>query len=552
MLKVSPWKRVIRFGKREKLNPRYIGPFKILAKVRIVAYRVEHPEQLSRVHSTFHVSNLKKCLFEETLAIPLDEIQIDDKLRFIEEPVEIMDREVKRLKQSRSPIVKVQWNSRRGPEFTWEPEAGFDMSTKVNELIVNGLVMPFLVSNVWNCIRPHSEGVPWHDVVWFANCQPDSHSHLLFECGFSSQVWNHMKGLAGLSNVRGGYKEIIDYLIPYAKRRSCKSVIAKLVFSASVYYIWQERNARLFLNQKQNSAQLIEVIKSVVGLKLLSCSFKKTRVGLEFGHVWKLPGTIFINELSRIRSEKCAVAWNCVQLHVILMSLMISDVAVAISKFPTLLSRVPNLCINRNEFLKKRIRCKPNEVANAIEAIAIYESKIRMLTQLYESGRDVRNHDGNNVSNKRKWGGDYGRNSDQQQSKRIEVVRAHANREGNKKAYARNLPYYNKIDNQRITKAMAAYEANQNGNGNPNVNVGGVVPVARECTYQYFLKCQPLNFKGTERVVGLTRYALTWWNSHKRTIRTDAAYAMTWKALIKLMTEVYCPRNEIQKMETEL
>ncbi|GKE37328.1 hypothetical protein Tco_1460733 [Tanacetum coccineum] len=120
MLKVSPWKRVIRFGKRGKLNPRYIGPFKILAKVETIAYRLELPEQLSHVHSTFHVLNLKKCLFDEPLAIPLDEIYIDDKLNFIEEPVEIMDRKVKRLKQSRIPIVKVRWNSRRGPEYTWE------------------------------------------------------------------------------------------------------------------------------------------------------------------------------------------------------------------------------------------------------------------------------------------------------------------------------------------------------------------------------------------------------------------------------------------------
>ncbi|GKB46514.1 putative reverse transcriptase domain-containing protein [Tanacetum coccineum] len=135
MLKVSPWKGVIRFGKRGKLNPRYIGPFRIIAKVGMLAYRLELPEQLSRVHSTFHVSNLKKCFVDEPLAIPLDEIQIDDKLHFIEEPVKIMDREVKRLKQSRIPIVKVRWNSRRGPEFTWERED--QMKKKYPHLFVN-------------------------------------------------------------------------------------------------------------------------------------------------------------------------------------------------------------------------------------------------------------------------------------------------------------------------------------------------------------------------------------------------------------------------------
>lgn len=122
MLKVSPWKGMIRFGKRGKLNPRYIGPFSILERIGPVAYKLELPEELSRVHPTFYVSNLKKCLSDESLVIPLKEIQLDDKVVFTEEPVEIMDREVKQLKQNRIPIVKVRWNSKRGPEYTWERE----------------------------------------------------------------------------------------------------------------------------------------------------------------------------------------------------------------------------------------------------------------------------------------------------------------------------------------------------------------------------------------------------------------------------------------------
>ncbi|GKD10713.1 hypothetical protein Tco_1190398, partial [Tanacetum coccineum] len=115
----------VRFGKRGKLNPRYVGPFKVLERVGSVAYKLELPQQLNKVHNTFHVSNLKKCYSEEPLVVPLEGLHVDHKLRFMEEPVEIMDRDVEQLKQSHIPIVKVRWNSRRGLEFTWEREDQF-------------------------------------------------------------------------------------------------------------------------------------------------------------------------------------------------------------------------------------------------------------------------------------------------------------------------------------------------------------------------------------------------------------------------------------------
>nr|GEV25987.1 putative reverse transcriptase domain-containing protein [Tanacetum cinerariifolium] len=135
MLKVSPRKGVIRFEKQGKLNPWYIGPFKILDRISLVAYKLELPKELSNVHNTFHVSNLKECLSNESLIIPMKELQLVDKLNFVKKPVEVMDREVKQLKQSHIPIVKIRWNSKRGPKFTWERKD--QIRTKYPHLFLN-------------------------------------------------------------------------------------------------------------------------------------------------------------------------------------------------------------------------------------------------------------------------------------------------------------------------------------------------------------------------------------------------------------------------------
>ncbi|GJV23942.1 putative reverse transcriptase domain-containing protein [Tanacetum coccineum] len=140
LLKVTPWKGVVHFGKKGKLAPRYVGPFEILERIGLVAYRLRLPEELNSVHDTFHVSNLKKCLADANLHVPLDEIKVDKTLRFVEEPVEIMDREIKKLKRRKIALVKVRWNSKRGPEFTWEHED--QMRIKYPQLFVDRVVEP--------------------------------------------------------------------------------------------------------------------------------------------------------------------------------------------------------------------------------------------------------------------------------------------------------------------------------------------------------------------------------------------------------------------------
>ncbi|GKC61081.1 hypothetical protein Tco_1088679 [Tanacetum coccineum] len=107
LLKVLPWKGIVRFRKKGKLAPRFIGPFEIIEKVGLVAYRLDLPEELNGVHDMFHVSNLKKCLADPTLQVPLDEIRVDTKLNFVEEHVEILEREFKKLKRSKIATVKV-------------------------------------------------------------------------------------------------------------------------------------------------------------------------------------------------------------------------------------------------------------------------------------------------------------------------------------------------------------------------------------------------------------------------------------------------------------
>ncbi|XP_021984943.1 uncharacterized protein LOC110880801 [Helianthus annuus] len=122
MPKVSPWKGVIRFRKKGKLSPRFIGPFTVIERVGKVAYRLDLAEELSRIHSTFHVSHLRKCLADETTYIHYDDIEVDDRLNYVVKPVAILDRKVKTLRNKEINQVKVKWEHKKGADTTWESE----------------------------------------------------------------------------------------------------------------------------------------------------------------------------------------------------------------------------------------------------------------------------------------------------------------------------------------------------------------------------------------------------------------------------------------------
>ncbi|GJV91130.1 putative reverse transcriptase domain-containing protein [Tanacetum coccineum] len=354
MLKVSPWKGIIRFGKRGKLSPRYIGPFKIIERIGPVAYKLELPDKLHGIHNTFHVLNLKKCLADENLVIPLEEIQLDDKLHFIEEPVESMDREVKQLKQSQIPIVKVRWNSRRGMCLRRDPKR------EVGYRIID----------------------TWDDMVEDIQRTPA------------------VTDVAELSQRMTDFVTTVRHETNEIYRRLDDAQDDRLLMSVRLNMLDRERRAHA------RTALLME---------------RDARLSRE--------------------------AWG--------RSMDASDIA-----------------CSKVRALRTTVLAQQTEIA----ALCCY--------------------------------------------------------------------------------ALAARDADRSRNGEDSHDFGTGVrrqdPPARECTYPDFMKCKPLYFKGTKGVIKLTQCALTWWNSHVKTVGHDPAYAMTWTNLKKKMTDKYCPRGEIKKLEAEM
>ncbi|GKA77617.1 hypothetical protein Tco_0784078 [Tanacetum coccineum] len=192
---------------------------------------------------------------------------------------------------SRKETLWVQWihsYKLKGRSFWDIPLRGFDLSAKVRDVVVNGS---------WNWPLYLRDKYPFLCSMASPNLVEGSHDQLMWYNGqgvvkkFSvhQQVWNHLKSFAGLSSSRPDFNHILSILLPIAKRKSSRSVIAKLVVAASAYFVWQERNNRLFKNNNRSVKQLIECIMSSVRLKLLSCRFKKSNEGVRFAQLWSLP-----------------------------------------------------------------------------------------------------------------------------------------------------------------------------------------------------------------------------------------------------------------------
>jgi len=196
----------------------------------------------------------------------------------------------------------------------------------------NGKEWEFSTSVVWESIRPHTDRVPWVDLVWFSNCIPrhsfllwlvckkklktqdkmqqwdvggvqnlnlmccslckrgqDSHDHLFFECSFSKQLWELIIPYIGVHISSNKWDDIIDLLVVSLKHNSVQHLICKLLFAATVYYIWQERNARLFSKDVRSVLQIKDTIVSIVRLKISSVKFKKAMTGMDVLKDWEIP-----------------------------------------------------------------------------------------------------------------------------------------------------------------------------------------------------------------------------------------------------------------------
>nr|GEW50908.1 hypothetical protein [Tanacetum cinerariifolium] len=741
MLKVLPWKGVARFGKQGKLNP--------------------------RVHNTFHVSNLKKLYADKPLAVLLDGLHFDDKLHFMEEPIEIIDREVKRLNQIHIPIVKVRWNSRQEPEFTWEREDQFRKNASAiaissdtsNKSVGSSPSMVILFGDIPTIIPSIS----------MVALETSTTAPVISSAApvIETNIVASPTGLCGLVPYSDSESDSLDemdspeYITPLPATSpflytdsSEASDSSKTPPSQDLYAItiarWRSRDSSAILirlgeaiplgrpyRTRPNVPQRVMTARKRVGpLPTLHSLGLDAPGQAHSGSSTQVvsPRLGFPPSSSRDSSERPlhssshSAGPSCKRCRSSADSVP-SPTPVTVSLAPTRADHVPphkrfkdsysfetnmeedtkinttetedgrELDIIDGDDVRDHIEVDPKDdreefeastrdtivlgidprsipmvddkivepvggdsssssgtrdgTVRSIEDILVdldgairnfyhHMSEVRMdrivgiettqrlleTDQMIASGaragmaESIRSLRSKNlkvvlccVSREIVWIVCLYMSRSQEEFRQIrddrDNLRRKLRRTMTNTRSGMTPGAIEEMISRHVAKALEAHEinrnlrlenlngnhndGNRNDNGNENSNGGNGnghggkgngdgrcdKHAARECTYQDFMKCQPLNFKGTEGVVGLIRWcekmetmfhisncreryqvkyatctlldgALTWWNSHKRTIGTDAAYTLSWRELKKLMTKMYCPRNEIQKMETEL
>ena len=163
-LKVSPWRKILRFGQKGKLSPRFIGPYEILKRVGPMAYQLALPPELAKLHNVFHVSMLRRYRSDESHILPVQEIQVQEDLSYDEEPKAILAREVKHLRNKQVPLVKVLWHHHGREEATWEPEA--TMRAQYPQLFESGMNFEDeILLKGGRVVTP--QNIPWHFISCF-------------------------------------------------------------------------------------------------------------------------------------------------------------------------------------------------------------------------------------------------------------------------------------------------------------------------------------------------------------------------------------------------